>query len=226
MNKLNYAKVYKIQDKVLDTVFSLEHDFYLTGGTCLSRYYWEKRYSDDLDFFANSSSLFGINTRKITDSLKTEFTVKEEVESKDFARLIVNNLLQVDFVNDRVPHYKDVVVLKSGYRIDMERMGLSDYNRFRIEALHNTGVSFCTRLHFGMHLGDEDRYYIRLAYSGINTDEIEEGLTNFKQFLEGRQSVFSSFIPQEHARFVCFPYKQNGKRKNIKYIQDNFIRTM
>ena len=66
----------------------------------------------------------------------------------------------------------------------MERMGLSDYNRFRIEALHNTGVSFCTRLHFGMPLGDEDKYYIRLAYSGINTDEIEEGLSKFKQFLE------------------------------------------
>lgn len=52
------------------------------------------------------------------DSLKAEFTVKEEVESKDFARLMVNNCLQVDFVNDRVPRYKDVIVLKSGYRID------------------------------------------------------------------------------------------------------------
>ena len=66
----------------------------------------------------------------------------------------------------------------------MKKIGLADYNRFRIEVLHSTGVSFCTRLHFGMPLANEDRYYIRLAYSGINTDKIEEGLTKFKHFLE------------------------------------------
>lgn len=66
----------------------------------------------------------------------------------------------------------------------MKQMGLADYNSFRLEALHKTGVSFCTRLHFGMPLANENRYYIRFAYSGINVDEIEEGLIKFKQFLE------------------------------------------
>jgi len=38
MNKVNYTELYKIQDRVLDIVFSLDHDFYLTGGTCLGRF--------------------------------------------------------------------------------------------------------------------------------------------------------------------------------------------
>ena len=54
-----YEEVYRVQDIVLDTVFSVDHDFYLTGGTCLGRFYWEKRYSDDLALFANGSNLFG-----------------------------------------------------------------------------------------------------------------------------------------------------------------------
>ncbi len=66
----------------------------------------------------------------------------------------------------------------------MNRKGLSDYNEFRIAALNETGVSFCTRLHFGRALPGETEKYIRLAYSGINLDLIEEGLMKFKKFLE------------------------------------------
>jgi predicted nucleotidyltransferase component of viral defense system len=36
-----------------DEIFSIidSDKFYLTGGTCLSRFYNQHRYSDDLDFF-------------------------------------------------------------------------------------------------------------------------------------------------------------------------------
>lgn len=49
-----YQKLYELQDEVLEVVFSVENIFYLTGGTCLSRFYQEKRYSDDLNFFTNN----------------------------------------------------------------------------------------------------------------------------------------------------------------------------
>jgi DNA-binding transcriptional MocR family regulator len=42
--------------------------------------------------------------------------------------------------------------------------------------LQNTGVSFCTRQHFGRPQADEIEQYIRLAYSGISVDDIAEGL--------------------------------------------------
>jgi len=66
----------------------------------------------------------------------------------------------------------------------MERKGFSDYEAFRTDVLQKTGVSFCTRLHFGRTLDGEKEKYIRLAYSGIDITEIEEGLTKFKQYIE------------------------------------------
>ena len=58
----------------------------------------------------------------------------------------------------------------------MQRKGFTELADFAQDALHKTGVSFCTRLHFGRPQNDEKRKYIRLAFSGINKDQIEEGL--------------------------------------------------
>ncbi len=66
----------------------------------------------------------------------------------------------------------------------VQKTGLTDYDSFRKTVLQQTGVSFCTRLHFGRPLEGEDQYYIRLAYSGINTPEIEKGLGKLKAFIE------------------------------------------
>ncbi len=67
----------------------------------------------------------------------------------------------------------------------MERKGIVDLDEFREALLHEAGVSVCTRLHFGRALEDEKDFYIRLAYSGIDIDEIREGLGRFKVFVEG-----------------------------------------
>jgi aspartate/methionine/tyrosine aminotransferase len=66
----------------------------------------------------------------------------------------------------------------------MEATGLTDYNVFRTTVLQNTGVSFCTRLHFGRALPGESRRYIRMAYSGIPVDRIRAGLGALKAFVE------------------------------------------
>jgi aspartate/methionine/tyrosine aminotransferase len=67
----------------------------------------------------------------------------------------------------------------------MQAKGFSDYESFRRALLRETGVSVCSRLHFGRPLSGETQFYIRLAYSGINLPEIREGLTRFKAFVEG-----------------------------------------
>jgi aspartate/methionine/tyrosine aminotransferase len=66
----------------------------------------------------------------------------------------------------------------------MRRKELSTYDDFRRAVLHQTGVSFCTRLHFGRPLPGEKDFYVRLAYSGIDVDQIMEGLKRFKTFIE------------------------------------------
>jgi len=66
----------------------------------------------------------------------------------------------------------------------MHKKNMTNYDEFRRTVLQKTGVSFCSRLHFGRPLEGEKNYYIRLAYSGINKDEIKEGLGKFKDFVE------------------------------------------
>jgi aspartate/methionine/tyrosine aminotransferase len=66
----------------------------------------------------------------------------------------------------------------------MANRGVDDYDVFRKTVLEATGVSFCTRLHFGRPIAGETERYIRFAYSGINLDQIEEGLASLKTFLE------------------------------------------
>ena len=67
----------------------------------------------------------------------------------------------------------------------MANKGIDDYDAFRKAALEATGVSFCTRLHFGRLVPGETERYIRFAYSGIDLDQIEEGISRLKQFIEG-----------------------------------------
>ena len=67
----------------------------------------------------------------------------------------------------------------------MRRMGLSDVETFRRTVLHDTGVSVCSRVHFGRPLPSEREQYVRLAYSGIDTPQIVEGLTSLKAYLSG-----------------------------------------
>ena len=66
----------------------------------------------------------------------------------------------------------------------MKRRGFDDYDAFRRDALEATGVSFCTRLHFGRALPGETHRYIRFAYSGIDVPDIEEGLAKLKAYWE------------------------------------------
>lgn len=58
----------------------------------------------------------------------------------------------------------------------MRAKGIDDVADFAEQALVNTGVSFCTRHHFGRPQPGEDRSYIRLAFSGIDEEDITEGL--------------------------------------------------
>lgn len=118
MGSIDYKKLYLLQDEVLKVVFDTEHEFYLTGGTCLSRFYVEKRYSDDLDFFTNQSPRYSFAIKNIKKALLERFGLVVEVESKDFTRFKIDDLLQVDFVNDISFRYKEPRISEENYLLD------------------------------------------------------------------------------------------------------------
>ena len=68
----------------------------------------------------------------------------------------------------------------------MERKGLHKIEDLQNGALNNANVSFCTREHFGRAQANETDYYIRLAYSGISVEDINEGLIKLKYFFESQ----------------------------------------
>lgn len=118
-NPIDYKELYRVQDHILELIFAEESIFYLTGGTCINRFYSDKRYSDDLDFFTFDNNLFRENIRSIILLLNESGTDLEVVaDSKDFVRLVVNNILQVDFVNDRTFYYGKTVKSEKGYMLD------------------------------------------------------------------------------------------------------------
>jgi len=66
----------------------------------------------------------------------------------------------------------------------MERRGFRDVEELRKAILRETGVSACSRVHFGRPAPGETQHYLRFAYSGIDTPLIDEGLSRLKTYLE------------------------------------------
>ena len=69
----------------------------------------------------------------------------------------------------------------------MGEIGFNDPEEFRKSVLNETGVSFCGRHHFGRPLEHETDFYIRLAFSGISKDDLQEGMAEFKSWIESRR---------------------------------------
>ncbi len=113
-----YQELYRLQDRILQIVFSAEQEFYLTGGTCISRFYQAKRYSDDLDFFTNASPRFAFAIRNLKQALQSQLSITTQVETKGFVRISAEDALQVDFVNDIEFRLGDPVVTAENYLVD------------------------------------------------------------------------------------------------------------
>jgi aspartate/methionine/tyrosine aminotransferase len=99
-------------------------------------------------------------------------------ERRDAACAMVNS---IPGMNVAVPH--STFYLFPDVTEAMDRMGYTAVGDFAAVALHQTGVSFCTREHFGRRQPGEERQYIRLAYSGIEVADIREGLGRLNEWI-------------------------------------------
>ena len=108
-------------------------------------------------------------------------TIRQTLESRrDTAVELLNTIYGVRSYRPQATFYLYPNVTQL-----MKKKGFyEDYEGFRKQVMHDTGVSFCTREHFGRAGAFETERYIRLAYSGIDTDQIEEGLSAFKDWAE------------------------------------------
>ncbi len=103
-------KLYPFQNKIIQVIQSCDTQFYLTGGTVLSRKYMEHRYSDDLDFFVNADPKFRDYINKIEAKLSlTGINFNVLTRADDFVRVVTTKdreiELKLDFINDVEYHY-------------------------------------------------------------------------------------------------------------------------
>ena len=85
----------------------VEQGFYLTGGTAMSRGYYDHRRSEDLGFFVNDSPLFGMwldRCYEILDQASKDegWRFRVSFKGERFGRVIVHGAesLKIEFVND------------------------------------------------------------------------------------------------------------------------------
>jgi len=100
-----YEKIlYPLQDRAIE-VFK-DSPFYLTGGTVLSRVYYQHRYSDDLDYFVNYLSDFEKLAESQVEKLSKVFhDVEVEYRGEYFYRIFVSERrLKIELVNDVPAH--------------------------------------------------------------------------------------------------------------------------
>jgi hypothetical protein len=139
-------KLYPLQDGVLRCVERCKTDFFLTGGTALSRGYYGHRYSDDLDFFVCSDDKFNAMVDAVLAELSKDGfgwdDKKDFLRASDFHTLVVSGDrygdigLKLDFVNDIAPRFGDVIATPLFRRTDSIRNILSNKmtTLFRFEA--------------------------------------------------------------------------------------------
>jgi hypothetical protein len=111
--------LYPLQDRTMPTF--RDSPFYLTGGTALSRGYYNHRYSDDLDYFVNHHEEFQRLTQIQIDRLGIIFgsAVDVDLRSQYFVRVFVGfERLKIEMVNDVPSHIGAIVDHPTLGRVD------------------------------------------------------------------------------------------------------------
>ena len=203
--KFYQENLYPLQDGVLNLVKNCKTHFYLTGGTALSRIYYNHRYSDDLDFFVNADIKFNDFTLLIYNSLLNhgyEWSENDSFVGVNYKRLLVRNKnhpnVDLKFVLPRTKSLDkflkklkeavdvngQVYINKTTWANDLgiDRKTLSDYINQFTDSNHFIEISY-----------DDERYdkskdkrltcleiiYVPLSYKEELIDHLRESIKNF-----------------------------------------------
>ncbi len=129
--------LYALQDKVFAVAGVYGDKIYLTGGTALSRFYFQHRLSDDLDFFATTDDLKLIVNDFAGRLQLAGFSVEIDKVDVYFGRIFTeeNGLkLKVEFVRE-FNLYDDLVKTEKGiYVNNLEDIGANKISAFEDRA--------------------------------------------------------------------------------------------
>lgn len=105
--------LYPLQNRVIKVINQTDTEFYLTGGTAASRAYLEHRFSDDLDYFVNDDSRFGLWVERIIQAFNKEWKCDVLMKEERFARFNLfegDVMLKIEMINDVPARVGEIVV--------------------------------------------------------------------------------------------------------------------
>lgn len=150
------AKLYPLQNGVLNIVENAKTPFFLTGGTALSRYYTHHRYSDDLDFFVINDPEYTSHVDTVLQHLidaaqQGNFTLDRTSlnKGKAYTQLYISTKkqpeieLKIEFINDVAAHYGSISHVPILGHIDSWRNILSN----KLTALFRSEPKDVTDIH-------------------------------------------------------------------------------
>lgn len=203
-------KLYPIQDGVIKIVTDLKLPFYLTGGTALSRFYFNHRYSDDLDFFVNGDPDFKDYVKLFLEyfnapATKIKFKINTERINlaENYAQLFIFNNdteLKIDFVNDLPIRYDNIVISENLGKIDSLKNILTN----KISALYRFEI----------------KDYVDIRFIAKNYK------FNWRQLINEAKQKEASVDPLEILNlFRTFPFENLDLIKWIKPVDYNQLKT-
>lgn len=116
--------IVKLQDKILNLLANKIDDFYLAGGTALSKYYFHHRISYDIDFFTKFYSKKRIDeiVNYLKEKTKKEIELKFQQTKKGKTKMATYYIseLKIDFVEDEIRLLKPLKNFNGIYVLSLE----------------------------------------------------------------------------------------------------------
>ncbi len=194
--------LYPLQDQVCQLVgFG---GLYLSGGTALSRMYFNHRYSDDLDFFYNGhlhpKENFAVEVHESIERLASVYQVEIILNSDYFKRIMVTEqetILKVEYIYEPYTHIGDLVEWSGCFVDSLENIGV---NKITAAQDRKTAKDFVD-LYFLLQKLDLERL-IQGAKEKIVPLDYESTVLAFSdRVLEGTVVMKQTLEPEEMNRF-------------------------
>jgi hypothetical protein len=181
-------------------------EFYLTGGTALSRCYLHHRYSDDLDFFVNDAPSFQDDVLRIQKILSEHFSIEVQRSGERFRRffLFENDVsLKIECINDVPFHFGNFQSFELFQRVDNPLNILS--NKITAIMERNEAKDFADIFSIVSNLGNVDWKTIFVSASsksaGIFPPLVAERIAGFA-FYDLEQVHWQSAFDRSSLRMI------------------------
>lgn len=153
-----------------------------------------------------------ILTNKVATAAYTANIVEKLRERRD---VLVSLLREVPGFKPKVPKVTFYLFVNCTEAVKLT--GSKGTEEFRSLILRETGVSFCTRQHFGQYLltGRSlgmNQHFVRFAFSGIEVDQITEGIGKLRDFMVQCKARFDAGEVKPHPMSPDSGAGAGGKR--------------